>query len=194
MKTERTPGLSRRGPRNSLESVASSNLGCCWACNRPLCVQTTAQQVAFVFWEFVLHADMGCRTRWNPLCHPILAGVVAKGHVTRSLSCRQGLWNSLESVASSNLGCCRACKRSQDSLESTALSPCLETPSSSRKHGPWSSFEFFVFWGVAQLQGGFWRQWSPFGKVLHFRAIVMPTLHFWSVLGARGFWWLYLTI
>ena len=122
MKTERTPGLSRRGPRNSLESVASSNLGCCWACNRPLCGQTTAQQVAFVFSEFVLHADMGCRTRWNPLCHPILAGVVAKGHVTRSLSCRQGPWNSLESVASSNLGCCRARKRSQDSLESIALS------------------------------------------------------------------------
>ena len=94
-------------PRNSFESTASSNHGLS-SCH--------------LFLGFVLHADMGRGTRWNLLRHPTLAGVPAKGNTTRSLSCRPGPWNLLESVASSNLGSCRARKGLQNSLESTVSS------------------------------------------------------------------------
>ena len=103
--------LACTGSRNSMESVASSNPGWCWACKGPwhseFVLQTWAAELSgircVVQSSAVAWLAQGRGTQWNPLRHPTPAGVgIAKGHGTQSLCCRHGPRNSVESVASFN--------------------------------------------------------------------------------------------
>ena len=122
-----------------------------------------------ILWRELV-ADMGRGTCWNPLRRPTLAGVgPATGYGALTFPWIRGLWTLMKSVATSNLGCGRACNGSWNLLESAVSS----------NLGDWQTV---LFWGLC-LQ--LWAM--PFAGIPW--AVSVASASLGCLWGGRGTWW-----